>query len=64
MAQEYVELEVSVLRKTDKAVHVDIDGEKHWIPFSQIEDNGEDFTDGYEGAIYVTEWFAEKEGLT
>lgn len=61
---EYVELEVTVKYRTDKAVLVEIDGcEELWIPFSQIEDNGEDFVRGYEGLMYVTEWFCEKEGL-
>lgn len=61
---EYIELEVRVVTNTDKAVLVRLeDGEETWIPWSQVEDNGEGFRFGYEGPMYVTEWFAEKEGL-
>lgn len=60
----YTELKVLIVHQTDKAVLVDIDGDGTWIPWSQIEDNGEDFRDGYEGTMYVTEWFCLKEGLS
>jgi len=61
-----VEIEVVVQVTTDKAVLVhlfDFDDEEIWIPFSVIEDNGEDTVKGYEGSIYVQEWFAKKNGL-
>ena len=64
MVDKYVELEVLVKHQTDKAVLVEVDGEEVWIPWSQVEDNGEEFKNGYEGIMYVTRWFADKEELT
>ncbi len=41
---------------TDKAALIVLDGEKKWIPKSQIMDATED-------SITITSWFAEKDGL-
>lgn len=62
---EYIELEdVELKHQTAKAgLFVLDDGEQIWIPWSQVEDNGEDMATGYTGSIFVTEWFAGKEGL-
>lgn len=62
---EYVELEVEIVTSTDKAVLVRTeDGEEKWIPWSQIEDNGEDFKEkGLIVTMYVSEWFCKNEGL-
>lgn len=57
--------EVRVLKVTDKAVLLQFidDDQESWIPFSQIEDNGEDLEEGYEGEVYLTEWIAKTKGL-
>jgi hypothetical protein len=61
---DYVELEdVLFVRETDMAALFEIDGEQHWIPWSQIEDNGEKFRAQHVYTIYITEWWAQKEQL-
>lgn len=65
---DYVELCGEVLRTTDKACLLRLDDypaedAELWIPWSQIEDNGENLVPGYKGRLYVQRWFAEKEGL-
>ena len=64
---DYNELEIEVVAKTEKALLcklIEFDEEEEWIPFSQIEDNDEDFKEGWEGTIYVTEWLCKKNGWT
>lgn len=63
---EYVELkDLEILHQTDNAVKIlTSDGTEHWVPWSQIEDNGENFKNGYVGKMYISKWFAEKEELT
>lgn len=66
VAHSYIELAVKVEHATDKAVLVtlpDFDDEVVWIPWSCVEDNGEDFKKGFEGYMHVAEWFAAKEGF-
>ena len=56
---------VEILRATDLALHCKIDGEKVWIPKSQILDGsnfGDDSEEGDEGELIIPEWLAiEKE---
>lgn len=59
---EYVTLHCEVLRTTDKAVLVELNGEEVWIPRSQCE-GGDDIDEG-DDSINVTRWFADKRGLT
>lgn len=57
--------EVRIVKVTDNAAlleFLDAD-EEHWIPFSQIEDNGEDLEEGDETEVYLTEWIAKQKGL-
>ena len=61
---EYVEFDVRIIAQTDKAVLVyekDFE-EQFWVPWSCVEENGEDFKNGYEGEMYIAQWWAEKEG--
>jgi len=51
----HTEIEVLVLRATDRAVQVDHEGEEEWIPRSCIRD-GEDLEEGFEGEIEVADW--------
>lgn len=65
---DYIEFEsVKIIGKTDKAVLIkfldDDDKDEIWIPWSVIEDNDEDFIKGYEGKMYIAEWWLQSEGL-
>lgn len=51
---------VTVKRETEKALLVEIDGEEHWVPQSQIDDASEVYAMGTEGKLVVTTWFARK----
>lgn len=68
MAAEYVEVEVQrVLRTTDLACHIEVDGddgtEEHWVPFSCIEENGEPIDEDFAGGCWIKKWFCDKEGI-
>jgi hypothetical protein len=57
---------VDVIKVTDNAAFLNFiyDDEQHWIPFSQIEDNGESLEEGEEDVeVYLTEWIAKTKGL-
>ena len=61
----YVEVEVDeCLRTTDAAALLVIDGEEHWVPFSQIEDNGEPLEEGYSGQLYLTRWICDQKEIS
>ncbi len=51
-----------ILRETDEAIQVDVDGEKIWFPLSQVEEihreNGPEMD-----WLVVTKWIAQKKGL-
>lgn len=49
--------------ETSKAIFVNIEGIKCWIPKSQIHDNSEVYKAGTEGTLVITEWIAVKKGL-
>lgn len=57
---QYVEIEAEVLRTSDRAALLEIDGDEHWVPFSQIEDNGEDVAKGFSGSLYRTRWICDE----
>lgn len=60
--KKYTELIVEILHQTTSAVKIKIDGgDECWVPWSLIENNGEDFKNGYKGKMYVETWFAENE---
>lgn len=66
MAGPYRKLQVFVMHHGKGAIQCTVeglDGQCPWIPYSQIEDNGEALIAGYEGPIYVTEWLCEKKGI-
>ena len=59
----YVE-DVEVLRLTDKAAQVRIDGVTHWLPLSQIEDEGANLRAGEGGyTLAIARWLAEERGI-
>lgn len=65
---DYVEITGRVVKTTDGACLFEMDDYEPdestiWIPWSQIEENGESMHEGWSGRIYIARWFAEKEGL-
>ncbi len=52
-------------KATEKALLCEIEGEEHWIPVSQIDDDSEVFDDNNNdrGTLVVTEWIAQQKGL-
>lgn len=63
-ASNWIHLEVEkIVRETDAAFSLRVDGEDYWIPKSQISDP-EDFEAGDENVtVSVTEWIARQKGL-
>ena len=52
-----------ILQVTEKAVLIRYDGEKHWIPKSQMA-YPDDFEPGdVDLTVSVTEWIAEQKGI-
>ncbi len=50
--------------ETDKALLVDIEGEKVWVPKSMIADESEVFSKEHgDGDLIVSAWWAERRGL-
>lgn len=55
---------VEAEKETGDALLCWIDGKKHWIPKSQIDDDSEVFAEGHSGDLVVSEWIATEKGLT
>lgn len=55
--------EISVLKETEKAILVEIEGEEFWVPKSVIHEDSEVFEENTEGTLIVKLWWAEKNGL-
>lgn len=64
MNARWIEIEIDeVIRESDKAFLLRIDGEEHWIPKSQIQ-SPEDIRIGEcEFEIKISEWIADQKGL-
>lgn len=54
-----VEIECRFLRETDNAVLIEVEGEEHWIPLSQVSEMHK----GKAGKIVMTQWIANQKGL-
>jgi len=70
MGWDYDDNETDIVCKyvssTDKAILVEIDGDKEWIPRSQIYDASVDLDELEKGdpvTITIPEWLAEEKGL-
>jgi len=52
------------IRETEKAILVEADefDEPTWVPKSMIDDESECWTDGTDGVLIVSDWFAEQRG--
>lgn len=55
--------DVRAIAATDKALLCVIDGDKHWIPQSQIDQDSEVWRNGDEGTLVVSEYIATIKGL-
>ncbi len=57
----YVEYEdVEVLRETDRALLLNIEGDEYWVPKSQISAYSETWHEGDFGVARINEWFASQ----
>lgn len=64
MAKDVVHIDGVVCKhETDAALLCVIDGDEHWIPKSQIDDDSEVYEKDGEGTLVVTQWIAEQKGL-
>lgn len=52
-----------ILKETEKAFLVRIEGEDFWIPFSQISDYEDYCVGDQDGVMSVSEWLAREKGL-
>ena len=48
---------------TEKAILVEIDGDDHWIPQSQIDEDSEVWRKGDEGTLIISDWIAQQRAL-
>jgi hypothetical protein len=55
--------DVVVEVETTDAILCVIDGKKHWIPKSQIDDDSEVWKEGDSGDLVISEWIANKKEL-
>lgn len=54
----------TVEAESEKAILVEIEGEKTWVPKSQITDDSEVYSKvSGGGELIVSRWWAEKKGL-
>lgn len=61
---EYVSVEVDrVLVETDRAILCLIEGEKFWIPTSEIRDDSVVKREGDFGDLIIPEWLADDRGI-
>lgn len=51
------------VKETDLAVLCEIDGEEHWIPKSQIDDDSEVYGEDHEGTLVISQWIADQKGI-
>ena len=55
--------DAQVIRETDKAILVDVEGDEVWIPKSALHDDSEVWSEkNGEGTLVVMAWFARKQG--
>lgn len=63
--KSYVPIQIVIQHQTKSAVLVRCNNltKETWIPWSLVEDNGEEFKNKYKGTMYVESWFVEKNGI-
>ncbi len=52
------------VKSTERAVCVNINGEDHWLPRSQMGPGNEIEDEGDDGTLVCSEWIAGEKGLT
>ena len=55
--------DVSCTAATEMAIQCKIDGEKVWIPQSQVDEDSEVWELGHRGTLIITEWIAKEKEL-
>ena len=62
---KYKEFSVSLEGQSEDVARIRITKTKQelWVPWSVIEDNGENFKNGYKGFMYIAEWWCVKNKL-
>lgn len=63
MPEDLFRCDAVALKATEKALLVDIDGDEHWIPQSQIHEDSEVWKKGDEGELVITMYCAKMKGL-
>jgi hypothetical protein len=58
---EDVNITCCIIRETDAAVQIEVEGEEYWIPLSQVSQIHRDAKG--EGSVLMTKWIAQKKGL-
>lgn len=53
----------NVVKTTDKAALCEVNGEEHWIPWSQIDPGSEIESEGDSGLAYIPRWLADEKGI-
>lgn len=60
--EEIYSVEATVLRHTEKAVQIEVDGEEFWLPRSQLFDDDE-LPETGSVRIKMASWIAKAKGL-
>lgn len=55
--------EATLIRQTVNAGLFEINGEEHWIPWSQVDGDCDLEDDGDTGPLIITQWIAEQKDL-
>lgn len=64
MSSKFQEINIEqCTRVTDKAALVSIDGENHWMPFSQVESDHGDLKVGFTGSLNVATWLLDEKRI-
>jgi len=66
MSEDTTEVEVTrVVRETERALLVEVEGEEVWVPKSVIDDDSEVYSvKSGAGTMVVRRWWAENAGLS
>jgi hypothetical protein len=57
------EIDDPVEAESENAILVEVEGEKVWLPKSQIEEDSEVYGKGHTGTLVITEWIAKQKGI-
>ena len=60
MNERYTKVDCEILRVTEKAFLIGVEGKTHWIPRSVCMNGHKEFAVGEEALLYIAEWKAEE----